>query len=364
MSKSVGIGIIGTGFAKRVQIPGFRECENARIVSIASKSAENARIAAGTFGIEHHTADWRETILHRDVDLVCITTPPNLHCEMALFAIENGKHILCEKPMAMNIAEAERMANGAENKGILALIDFELRFQKGRRAAYSLLHDGAIGKVRHARYDFRAPYRGTPDIPWNWWSDAKQGGGTLGAINSHVIDSFIWFLGVEPAEVYCQLQSHIQQRRDANGEMRAVTSDDQANMLMRFGNGGLTANTTCLVSVSMVEGPGFANHLIFTGEKGSLRVDFRDDVYLAKSGEEDWTRVETETGSPIGDFADTGFSRGFREFAPAIIEAIRSGETSIEHAATFADGVKVQRVLDAARESSADKKAVKLSWNK
>src|SRR5438045_8634452 len=105
---------------------------------------------------------------------------------MTLFALEHGKHILCEKPMAMNVAEAGEMAAAANSAGVLALIDHELRFQHGRQRAYVMLRDGAIGRVRHAKYIFQAPHRGDANVPWNWWADANEGGGALGAINSHI----------------------------------------------------------------------------------------------------------------------------------------------------------------------------------
>src|SRR5437868_13500256 len=109
MKNSVGIGIIGTGFARRVQIPAFLADGNAVIASVASGSIDNARETATESGAAHFTNDWRETVSHQDVDLVCITTPPVLHREMTLFALENRKHVLCEKPMAMNVSEAEEM---------------------------------------------------------------------------------------------------------------------------------------------------------------------------------------------------------------------------------------------------------------
>src|SRR5688500_2229162 len=102
---TLGIGIIGTGFARRVQIPAFLACENARIVSVASGSLENARATAEEFDIQHFTDDWQQTVDRADVDLVCITTPPRLHYEMTVEAIDRRKHVLCEKPMAMNVAE-------------------------------------------------------------------------------------------------------------------------------------------------------------------------------------------------------------------------------------------------------------------
>ena len=169
MSKTVGIGIIGTGFARKVQIPAFLACENVVIASVASGSIENARATAEECGAAHFTSDWRETVSRDDVDLVCITTPPNLHREMTLAAIEHGKHILCEKPMAMNVAEASEMTAAAKDKPLLALIDHELRFQPGRSVAYKMLRNGVIGKIRHAKFVFQAPHRGDPNIPWNWW---------------------------------------------------------------------------------------------------------------------------------------------------------------------------------------------------
>src|SRR6476620_7933520 len=230
MSKKVGIAIIGTGFARKVQLPAFSACEDAKLVSVASGSIENARSTAEEFGIGHFTDNWRETVAHEDVDVVCITTPPSLHREMTLAAIEHGKHILCEKPMAMNVAEAEEMTAADSAKPLLALIDHELRFQPGRRAAKQLLLRGDIGKVRHVKTLFQAPHRGDPTVPFNWWSDASQGGGALGAINSHIIDSLHWFLGTSVSSVSCQLHTNIKERRDSQGAIREVTSDDEANM--------------------------------------------------------------------------------------------------------------------------------------
>lgn len=357
----VGIGIIGTGFARRVQIPAFLACDGAYIASVASGSIENARATADECGASHFTTDWRETVSHPDVRLVCITTPPILHREMALFAIEQGKHILCEKPMAMNAVEAEEMTSAAAGKPVLELIDHELRFQPGRQLAYKMLRDGAIGKVHHAKYIFQAPHRGDPDIPWNWWSDAIQGGGALGAINSHVIDSFRWFLGTEISSVFCQLNTAVKQRRDGAGEMRPVTSDDEANMLLRFADGELTTDATCLVSVSMTEGPKYANRIEFYGEHGAIRVGPRGNVYTANLEEKTWDEITVDLGTPIDGVPDTGFSRGFMAFAPHIVRAIADGETTIKHAAVFADGLYVQKVLDAARESDASLRVIDLS---
>lgn len=357
---TIGIGIIGTGFARKVQIPAFQACEGAKIVSVASASAENAKSTAEEFGIPHHTADWRETIARDDVDIVVITTPPKFHLEMTLAAVEKRKHILCEKPMAMNVGEARAMTTAAKDAKVLALIDHELRFLPGRLHAYSMIRDGAIGKIRHAKTYFQAPHRGDPNIPWNWWSDAEQGGGALGAIGSHIVDSFNWFLGTNIESVFCQLQSQIKKRPTSSGELRAVTSDDEAMMIVRFGDGDLVEDATGIVSISMTEIPTYKHRVELYGTDGALAVDARGELFFAKNGDDNWKEIGVDFGEPIPGVPDTGFASGFTEFAPKIIEALSEGRTTIEHAATFEDGLKVQRVIDAAHESNRSGRAVSI----
>ncbi len=362
MKDSVKIGFIGTGFARKVQIPSFLKCEGAEIVSVASFHLENAEATAKEFNIPHFTDDWQDTVSREDIDLICITTPPDTHYEMTLRALELDKHVLCEKPMAMTQAEARIMTETAKSKGVLALIDHELRFQKGRLKAFEMLRDGEIGKIRRAKYNFRNASRGDTNLPWTWWSDKESGGGALGAIGSHIIDSFNWFLETEISHIFCQLQTHIKQRFwEETGEMREVTSDDESNLIVRFADGDLTEDATGIVSISMVEYPNYQNVIEFFGTDGALRVNFRGEIEMAKAGEKDWRAIDVGLGKLVEGVADTGFSRGFMEFAPKIVEAILEGKTEIEHAATFEDGLKVQKVLDAARKSDRMGKMIKVS---
>src|SRR5258708_282511 len=196
-NRMIGVGIIGAGFARTTEIPGFKDCIGARVVAIASAHRERAQSVADEFKIRNVANDWRELVARDDVDLVSVVTPPATHMEITLAALEHGKHVLCEKPMALNAAEAKRMMERAPEAGALALIDHELRFLNGRRTMRAMLGSGAIGTVRHCNYVFRSDYRGVLDRPWDWWSDESRGGGTLGAIGSHVIDSFRWMLGAE-----------------------------------------------------------------------------------------------------------------------------------------------------------------------
>jgi predicted dehydrogenase len=360
MDKKVGVGIIGTGFARTVQIPAFQRIEGARIVSVASGRAENAEQTARDFNIPHWTGDWRETIARADVDLICITTPPVFHREMTLFALENEKHILCEKPMAMNAGEALEMWEKSKEKNLLAVIDHELRYLNGRRKAFAMIRAGEIGKIRHVKYNFRAPHRGNPEAPWNWWSDAQQGGGALGAIVSHIFDSVRWFTGAEISKVFCQLQTHVKRRKDSGGEMREVTSDDESNLILRFADSDLTEDATAYISASMVEYPAYQNRIELFGSDGALRVEYDGELFVGKAGEQSWQKVEIDLNDRIETAPNTGWNNGFLVFAEEIVKTLRAGEIEVENAATFEDGYKIQLALDAARESNASGCAVEI----
>lgn len=131
-----------------------------------------------------------------------------------------------------------------------------------------------------------------------------------------------------------------------------MTSDDEANLIVRFAENDLLCDATGIVSISMVERPNYQNVIEFFGTKGAMRVNHLGEIELAKKDDKDWQKVETKVGdAPAGVF-DSGFPGGFMAFAPKIVEAIRAGKTEIEHAATFADGLKVQKVIDAAHESN------------
>jgi len=351
-NSEIGIGIIGAGFARTTQIPGFKNCDGARVVAIASGHREHAEKVAREFDIEHVDSDWRALVARDDVDLVSIVTPPVKHCEMTLAALENGKAVLCEKPMAMNAVEARRMTESAREAGVLALIDHELRFLPGRIKLGRLLNGGDIGTVQHTKLVFRSDSRADVDRPWNWWSDEGQGGGALGAIGSHVIDGFRWLLGTEVSEVSCNLATHIRERKDEeSGDSRAVTTDDEANLLLRFAESELTEGATGNVSLSLVE-PGKAEHrLEIFGSLGALMINEAGEVWRAGVGSGQWEKVETERGELAPGMRDGGWARGFTAFSKQIVKALREGRTTVDGAATFEDGYRVQVVLDAARRS-------------
>ena len=365
MKDMVGIGIIGAGFARTTQIPGFKNCEGARGIVIASAHRGHAEEVAREFDISHVADDWRGVIERDDVDLVSIVTPVVAHYEMTMAALNAGKHVLCEKPMAMNADQARQMMERAREKNVLALIDHELRFLPGRQKAAELIRRGEIGEPWHARCLFRSGQRADPNRPWNWWSDVTQGGGALGAIGSHIVDAFRWLLNTEVSEVLGQLSTHVPKRKDQSGVMRAVTTDDEASLLMKF-DGGDSA-TTGNASLSMVQVGASAHVVEIFGSAGAVKVDGNGNVWSAGTGDTEWTSIDIAHGHLAPGMAEGGWSRGFTAFSRKIVEALRQGRTTVEGAATFEDGYRTQLVLDAARRSnerrcweSTAEKAVKI----
>lgn len=349
----LGIGIVGTGFARTTQIPGFRDCMGTKIVAIASRNRERAQAVAKEFGIEYVAHDWQELIAHNDVDLVSIVTPPSTHMEIALAALDQRKAVLCEKPMALNAAEAARMVEKANATGVLALVDHELRFLNSRRVMRGMLQTGAIGSVRHCNYVFRSDYRGIADRAWDWWSDEDMGGGALGAIGSHVVDSFRWMLSTEVTKALGMLSTHIKQRPDkASGGMRAVTTDDEAKLLFRFADGERTQDATGAASISVVESGKYENRMEIYGTKGALMVEETGELWRSPTGSGVWRPVEVEQDHMAQGMREGSWSRGFTSFALAICEAMRGGRAVVKDAASFEDGYRVQLVLDALRKSN------------
>jgi predicted dehydrogenase len=345
------IGIIGAGFARSTQIPGFKNCKEAQVVAIASAHRENADKVAREFDIPNVERDWRGLIARDDIDLVSIATPVVTHCEMALAALDAGKAVLCEKPMAMTADEARRMSDRAREAGVLALIDHELRFLPGRIKMRELLRHGEIGKVRHVKLTFRSDSRADVGRSWNWWSDQKQGGGALGAIGSHVVDGFRWLLAAEVSEVFCNLATHIRERIDETGKAREVTTDDEGNLLLRFADAELTEGTTGSVSLSMVEAGKPEHRLELFGSRGALMIEENGELWHSRVSDGEWKRVEAGAGDLAAGMRDSGWARGFTAYSRQIVDALRAGRTTVEGAATFEDGYRTQLVLDAARRS-------------
>jgi predicted dehydrogenase len=355
----VRVGFIGAGWAERVQIPIFR-LAGLTAQAICAGHVENARGAAERLGIPEVYATWQELIAADSVDLVSIVTPPHLHRELAVAALRAGKHVLCEKPTALTVAEAEAMlaaAQAAPNQA--ALIDHELRFHPQLIQLRQLIKDRSIGSV--IRLDMTAQRNSRLDAttPWNWMSDAERGGGMLGALGSHLLDLARWFVG-KIDQLTAQLQTGHYYRTDANGQRRQVTADDHVQMMLRFANGAQGGITISGLT------PGPAHNEIFVlGTKGALRLDSQWQLHRVRGdalAAGDWQPVETGFPQALPTEIDAmqPFYVGSYFLGRLLVETLPTGQTAPVDAASFYDGLAVQRALDAARASHREQRWVRV----
>jgi len=337
------IGVIGTGFGSQVQIPAFQAHPRARVVAVASGTPGKAAAVAQRFDIPQAFDRW-EDLVEADLDLVSVTPQPVWHHPMCLAAIHHGRHVLCEKPMAMNTAEAVEMLTEAEGAGIVHAIDHELRFNPNRRKVKALIDDGFIGRPRHALITVVSGSRADPTRPWTWWADASQGGGLLGAQASHQVDLLRFYLG-EVTAVSGVTETFIRER-PVSGGTRPVTSEDFTSFSLRFASGAVGTVLLSVVTAHQ-EGP----RVELWGDEGSLRLDGQERLWGARRGGEwrEFTDAETVTAPPGMDYSPL-WGLSFVRFADHLISAVLDG-MSISPAATFADGLAVQKVLDVIRQS-------------
>jgi predicted dehydrogenase len=291
--------------------------------------------------------DWRDLIRSTDVDLVSIVTPPSEHREMALAALEAGKHVLLEKPTALNAAEAQELVAAAKRQADrITLIDHELRFLPSWQKAKAKLAE--LGPVRYAEVRYSSPARGDRKREWNWWSDANRGGGIWGAVGSHYVDA-LRFMGLEPDHVQAMLRTTIDHRPDGDGKLREVTSDDFASVDLRARGGAVAAMTFSAVST----GPDETSVLNIYAEEGALRF-IGEEVLLSTGRQPFATFAGAANEQRPGNSHGGAFGSGTLYLARALKEALDSGNReTLAVGATFEDGLMQQRVLDAARASAS-----------
>ncbi len=347
MAKKLRVGVIGTGFGQQVQIPAFRAHPRVELVAIASGRPGKARAIADSFGIRHAFDDYGR-LVKADLDLVSITTPPDLHHPMTMIALAAGRHVLCEKPMALSTPQAVEMLDEAERRKVIHLIDHELRFNPTRRKIKSLVADGFIGRPQHALIT-SAGTRAGPARPWTWWSDATRGGGILGAFGSHQIDLLRYWLG-EIEAATGTVATYVRTRRvPETEELRPVTADDFTACTVRF-----TSRAIGVVVISGVAVHPTGPRLELWGDEGTLHLDERDRLWGARRGRqfEELTVPETISLPPGMDYSSL-WGASFVRLVDHMVGVVLDG-VPVAPAATFRDGVQVQRIMDAIRGSSSD----------
>lgn len=360
-SDQVGVGLIGTGFARSAQAPAFRACEGAEITAVCSGSFENAQKTAEEFNIPHACKSYQELLALEEVDLVIISAPPYLHHQMALAALEAGKHVICEKPMALNTTEAQAMTERAAQRPFqLAIIDHELRFNPTWRRLKVLIDSGFVGDLQHVSVTIASGFRHSALRPWNWWSQQAAGGGLLGALGSHAIDAIRWLFG-EIEAVSSTVTTLVPERKDPKtGQMRPNETDDYVTAQLRIipPRGKLIHGTLLL---SALYASGGKNNITIVGSNGTIVLDGDETLSAAQGFNHPFEDLSlADRAREVSWLPDNIWARSFYHLAREAVQAVRENRTEISHAATFQDGLRCQEVIDAIKQAHAEQRWVEI----
>jgi predicted dehydrogenase len=234
MNGKVKVGIIGSQFAADLHAAAFQMSAEAEVVAVASPTPGNAATLARKYAIPRVFLDYRDMLKESDIEMVTIAAPNCLHAQMALDCAQAGKHIVCEKPLAMTIEEGEAMLDGAKRHGVLLMYAEELFFTPKYVRAKEMADAGAFGKVYLVK---QSEMHSGPHSAW-FWDVNRSGGGAFMDLGCHGIAFCYWFLG-RPAikSVYCQMASSVH-----SGKTRG---EDNALCILEFANGaiGLVENS-------------------------------------------------------------------------------------------------------------------------
>jgi predicted dehydrogenase len=264
--RQIGVAIVGTGFGQQIHIPGFQYHHRTEVVAVYHRDLDKAKTIANNHKIPHAIDDFDTLLSLPEVDAVSISTPPFLHYDMAKKAIVSGKHILLEKPMNLNALETKELDRLAEQKGVVAIADFEFRFIPAWQLLAEYLQQGYAGKLRLVKIDWLVSSRANPDRPWNWYAQKDKGGGALGAVGSHAFDYINWLFG-GVKRLCAQLKCSIPQRPDpnANNALKPVDADDTCLLMLELADG-----TPCQLAISSIAYAGRGHWLEIYGENGTL----------------------------------------------------------------------------------------------
>ena len=352
------IGVIGVGFGAQVYVPGLQS-EGWEIAAICSRNREKATKVAETAGIRGVHTDAMELIGRDDISAVAISTPPRAHRELSIAALKAGKHVLCEKPFAMDANEAAAMCEAAAASGRTAMVGHEFRHTPQRAYIKQLLTEGYVGKPQLCTIElFLDRFVTAQPRPLTWAAYKSEGGGVLGALGSHYIDGLRhWFGDV------AWVSGHLAALRPdvwdaATNRIAKAETDDTFVFTLGFKDGGLAT-----MSASFAATPARGAKIVVMGDKGTLIAE-----QAGPNPAEDGVVIGSREGSPLKaletpkqytPFTDTRDPRlmAFRLLVRSFTEATEQGTSPSPN---FTDGLRCQEVLDAVHESSDTGRTVKL----
>ena len=370
MSKPLNIGLIGYGFMGRAHSNAYRqvaqffpELQHRPVLkAVCARNAERVRAFAAQWGYESTETDWRRLVERKDIDLIDICTPNNVHAEIALAAAAAGKMILCEKPLAMNGAEGQRMVEAVERAGVPNMVWYNYRRVPAVTLAQHLIAQGKLGRIFHYRAKFLQDWTINPELPQGgaglWRLDvAAAGSGVSGDLLAHCIDTALWLNG-PLVSINALTETFVKQRKHTlTGQVEPVGIDDACLFIGRFANGSL-AN---FESTRYARGHKALYTFEINGEHASIAWDLHDLHRLQYFDHRDegtvrgWRSIHVTDGDHpyMGKWwvpgLQIGYEHSFIHQVADFIAGVESGQPAMP---TFRDALRTQMVLDAILQSA------------
>ncbi|GAB2517587.1 putative dehydrogenase [Paramicrobacterium agarici] len=344
------------------------------LTAVAGRNEAAVREAADRMGWGSVETGWRRLIERDDIDLIDICTPGDTHREIALAALAAGKHVMCEKPLANSLADAEEMADAAARaaeQGVFAMCGFTYRRTPALTLAKRFVEEGRLGSIRHVRAQYLQDWLSDENAPLTWRLDReKAGSGALGDIGAHSIDIAQWVTGQRIEGVSALTHTFVTDRPvggdfvglgghgdAANAEKGAVTVDDAAIFSARFADGAIGVFEATRYALGRKN----AMRVEINGSRGSVSFDFEESNVLNYYDATDDAEaigfrriIVTEPEHPyVGNWWPTGHGLGYEHgFTHQVVDLVNDIAAGRQPSPSFAEAAQVQRVLDAVEHSA------------
>lgn len=380
--KELRIGMVGYKFMGKAHSHAYRDLPmffpntvKPIMQAICGRNEAAVREAASQFGWQSWETDWRELVKRDDIDLIDINAPSDAHKEIAIEAAAHGKHLLCEKPLALTLSDAREMLQAAEEAGVKHMISFNYRFVPAVQLAKKLIDEGRLGRVYHFRAWFLQDWLTDPEFPLVWRLQKDiAGSGAHGDLGAHLIDLAHYLLG-DMTEVVGMNETFVKERpipsamtglsasKSGDGAKGNVTVDDACLFMTKFADGALGS----FEATRYATGHRCTNAFEINGSKGSVKFDFERmnelQVYFTDDADDvqgfrrvlatDPAHAYMEAWWPPGH--TIGYEHTFIHEVYELMEALREDRMPVPN---FHDGVKCQAVLEAVERSIAERRWV------
>jgi predicted dehydrogenase len=383
--KQINVGMVGYKFMGKAHSQAYKEAPmffpdapQPVMKAICGRDQAGVEQAARQFGWEESVTDWRELVSRDDIDVIDINAPSNVHKEIALEAARAGKHIFCEKPLALTLADSREMLKAAEDAGVKHMVGFNYRFAPAVMLAKKLVEEGRLGRIYHFRAWFLQDWIVDPNFPLVWRLDKTvAGSGSHGDLGAHLIDLSHYLIG-DMTEVIGMSETFVKERPlptsmtglSAKGSADApkgeVTVDDATLFMSRFENGALGS----FEATRYASGHRCTNAFEINGSKGSVKFDFERmnelQVYFTDDAEDVQGFRRVIATDPAHAYMDAWWPAGHtigygQTFTHEVVELMNAIGEDRQPVPNFVDGVKCQAVLEAVDRSIEERRWVGIS---